>query len=293
MENFNRRDKVRFLGLELIGSALLTYALNVTSTGATGPVLLIVSILCWEASCAHFNLAVTLGVLVNQYPKAKKNLNSFLMIAVAQMCGFLIGIGLTSMSSKYDYSQDELQTKTIQPTVPVVCPNYRSLSNVSGCKAKNIEWSIIACEFIASFIYVFSWIAIRGFDLKGELGKTQALFKPILVYLTYGGCKQLTTSFSNGFFNPNIAIELAIWGRSAYNNEVKDGDVSKTQWNYYNYGNYTWVYVCTPLVAAVCAGLCVRIHAGTLRDIKKQREMHSEGVSDNSLVEEKVQQLIE
>ena len=41
-------------------------------------------------------------------------------------------------------------------------------------------------EFIFTFAFVFTWLIVRNYELKGEFAKIQNLVKPIFVYLAYG-----------------------------------------------------------------------------------------------------------
>ena len=44
---------------------------------------------------------------------------------------------------------------------------------------------MIFMEFVFSFAFVFTWLIVRNYELKGEFSKIQNLVKPIIVYLVY------------------------------------------------------------------------------------------------------------
>ena len=63
-------------------------------------------------------------------------------------------------------------------------------------------------------------------------------------------------------------MNYGIWSRSAFNSLVNDPQTQEkvTIWALNSYGKYIWVYLVSPLVAAVLAGIFVRKHFSFLRE---------------------------
>lgn len=60
-ENSNRGRKFVY---EFIGTALLSYSFNISSSATSA--LFLVSILAWEVADAHFNMAITLADFIQK-----------------------------------------------------------------------------------------------------------------------------------------------------------------------------------------------------------------------------------
>ena len=160
--------------------------------------------------------------------------------------------------------------------MPTICPTYRDPNDNTkrNCTADSIGWEVFLGEFLASFIFLFSWLIIRNYDLKGELQKAQNLMKPIFVMVAYEGAVQLASAFSRGPLNPTLAIDLAIWGKSSYDQLVTDPSGQKvTYWELNKYGHYIWVYSVAPLIAALAAGVLAQGH---LKPLKNNQNKQSE-----------------
>lgn len=262
MEGFDYKDKKKFILYEFLGTALVTFVTNFSAQSVPG-VMFLVSIWAWELSAAHFNCAITLGsAILDNNPMGSK-VKGFLTILFSQFVGALVGILLSFISSKYDYvGKDNL--KNVTPKVPTLCPLYTDPngSGKNGCLAENINWDVFASEFIASFILVLSWLIIRNYSFRGDLEKAQNIIKPVFVYLAYGTCQVLVSLFSRGPTNPTMAIQLGIWGKSAYNDVIVDpvtgGNISI--WAMKGFGRFLWVYTFAPLGAGFLAGLVAKFH---------------------------------
>ena len=88
------RNKAKVLFYEMIGTANLLYAINVSATGGNQPFsvgLTIFGNICifGEVSGGHFNPAVTIGVLIAEGDMG--NIPFALMIIVAQIIGAFLG----------------------------------------------------------------------------------------------------------------------------------------------------------------------------------------------------------
>ena len=78
MENINKRRQGTFYQYEFLGMALLTLSCNFcgfeqgkidfTFESAT-KMYFLVSVWCWDLSCAHFNSAITIGRLTEELVK--------------------------------------------------------------------------------------------------------------------------------------------------------------------------------------------------------------------------------
>lgn len=72
MENTKKKNTIFFYLHEFLGTAFLCLAYNLggkiasgdSTKGGVSPMLFVVSMWSWDLSCAHFNLAVSLGSLV-------------------------------------------------------------------------------------------------------------------------------------------------------------------------------------------------------------------------------------
>jgi hypothetical protein len=70
---------------------------------------------------------------------------------------------------------------------------------------------------------------------------------------------------SNGRLNPTQAMSVWIWMKASYNYQFETSTTSGTppvtvwhiyEWfSYYKYGNFMWLYILAPYLAAIPAGL--------------------------------------
>ena len=74
------KNKKMFFAYEFIGTAFLTWGYNMT--GNSGVMIFILSLMCWEVSCAHFNNAISLGNLFFNHKSFKDNLPPYLVLTV-------------------------------------------------------------------------------------------------------------------------------------------------------------------------------------------------------------------
>ena len=243
MENFKKKDRNFFLFFEFLGTVILTVAFNMgKQQNATGgqimaTTLFVISLVSWEISSAHFNSAVTLGsfIYTGNY---KENLLPFIGILFMQIIGSLTGIFMTWYLSLIDEANDQKETL---PRPPILCPMLTvqqpdSLELQSRCNIDGLHIYIFMYEFFGSFCFIFTWIVLRNFKLKGDYAnhKLQSFIKAMLVALLYLGCVSIGYKFTNftlviekgvyglgGFFgmimNPSIALETLIWSHGQYN----------------------------------------------------------------------------
>ena len=183
MESFNAKGKAPFLLYEFLGTAILTVAYNLSEKTLLPFVLFFVSLMAWELSSAHFNIALTIGSLIVEPAKIVSNIVPFLAIIFVQFCGSLFGILLTYICSKVTYPSEE--TKDIFPKVSVLCPLNEFYSY--DCTMKHLEFHVFAMEAIASFIFVFTWLHIKRLQFTGDLRRVQNVIKPVFVMLMYQG----------------------------------------------------------------------------------------------------------
>ena len=140
------KQKRYFYAYELIGTSILTLAYNLSSLSGGQPVLLVISLWSWEISCAHFNVAVTLGSLLfhsdllsfKNGKETRKNLMQFFLIIVCQFFGSLFGIFLTFAGSKIIWPVEDTDQKSIYPEVPNLCPSV--IDNQKHCDQDHVLW---------------------------------------------------------------------------------------------------------------------------------------------------------
>lgn len=64
---------------------------------------------------------------------------------------------------------------------------------------------------------------------------------------------------SNSPLNPTIALQALFWSMSVYANDNVI-DKSMTDFQYYHFGRYAWIYVVMPCLAAIPAGILAHYH---------------------------------
>lgn len=83
-ESLKDKNKVKFFAYELFGTAMLTWGYNI-SGGQAGNLIFVLSLICWEVSCAHFNNSISLGTLIfnaRSLDDFKKNLTPYAIITL-------------------------------------------------------------------------------------------------------------------------------------------------------------------------------------------------------------------
>lgn len=81
---------------------------------------------------------------------------------------------------------------------------------------------------------------------------------PILIWYTYIGCVSMTSSTTASPLNPTVALQNNIWARIAY--RYVDPVTNEKLYDEYMINRYAWVYIVTPLIAAIPAGILVNFH---------------------------------
>ena len=169
--------------------------------------LLVASILTWEVSSSHFNMAITLAETLFQledYKQFKERLPGIIKLVCAQLLGALFGILITFMISDIDYGAGN--RKTIRPTVPLLCPS----ALFGGCKVANgasrIDGVLYVNEITASLVSILAWIVVRNYKIEGALQNWQGFLKPFVIAMVYSACLSTTLETSNGPANSNLAL---------------------------------------------------------------------------------------
>jgi len=80
MEGFQQKHRVTFLAYEFFGTAFMTVAFNLTLGVGQISQVFVFSLLAWELSCAHFNMAITIGAFLYKFDEIAKNSVSFMLI---------------------------------------------------------------------------------------------------------------------------------------------------------------------------------------------------------------------
>ena len=156
-DTYHDKNKLRFFAYEFFGTAILTFGANM---GAN--FYLVVLLLCWEVSAAHFNMALSLGSMVlsmtdNDWTKHAAN---YAFLAAVQFVGAMAGTFLTFLAiiatktsesyfdkngTKHDYI-----AKTYAPTTPRWCPSQLTQGAAAGtaCAQEGIDWEVFSNLFL-------------------------------------------------------------------------------------------------------------------------------------------------
>ena len=123
-------------------------------------------------------------------------------------------------------------------------------------------------EFIFTFAFVFTWLIVRNYELKGEFAKIQNLVKPIFVYLAYGWAVASQIRSSSGICNPMVAIMVSIWERVSYD-YIVNNTTKETYYSARHLGRYMWIYTLIPLAAGAVAGGISHFHMKSINGSAK------------------------
>ena len=213
-DSWKDKNKLKFFAYEFFGSALIAYFFNITKSLSS--MLYIATLVSWEVSAAHFNNALSIGTLFFNHTDFKENIIPYLILTIVQFLGSLAGLLCTYLTVYYS-SYDQYH-KTIYPTTEQRCPtNYGALPSQTGCKERKANFNIFLLEFVCSFLYIFIWLIIRNYDVKGDLQKWQTLIKPYFIVVAYLMCNGLSENKTGGFLNPTLAIEQTFWEMASFN----------------------------------------------------------------------------
>jgi glycerol uptake facilitator-like aquaporin len=122
-------------------------------------------------------------------------------------------------------------------------------------------------EFFASFFVIFTFLIIRHNKMLTDAERRWMKYLgPILMYYAFLGCNGMIRVSSNGPLNPTIAMNVLLYSFTLYNYKLKDcqdcAEHSDTFWTEQLYGEYAWVYLVAPLLAAPIAAWLARKHIG-------------------------------
>ena len=198
MEGFESKNKQMFLGYEFAGTALATVAFNMGAGYGQVTWIFVFSILAWELSSAHFNMAITIGSFLFNYDQAQSNAKSFIAILVVQTCGTFFGTLLTYMGSMKVYGPNHDSHEYIPMTRPL-CPSremYLNPKELFTCLEKDgLYWPVFATEFMAAFILVFGWLVVRKYEARDTFTWIN-IIKPIFVAAIYVGASTMAATVS-------------------------------------------------------------------------------------------------
>jgi glycerol uptake facilitator-like aquaporin len=93
---------------------------------------------------------------------------------------------MTFIGSQITWPELDTQSKLILPTPPHICPKFNSTIS-PNCKVDSLYWQVFFCEFLASFVFIFSWLIIRNYEIYGDMRKWENFIKPAVVALVYKG----------------------------------------------------------------------------------------------------------
>ena len=150
--------------------------------------LYIATMVSWEVSAAHFNNALSVGTLFFNHTNFKENIVPYLVLTIVQFVGSLFGLFCTYITVYK--TTNSAYSKTTYPVTGIYCPDdYGQPGNEGGgCKLRKTNFNVFFMEFCGSFVYIFIWLIIRNYDVKGELQKWQTLVKPFFIVAAYELC---------------------------------------------------------------------------------------------------------
>lgn len=136
MENFGNKNKIMFFFVELVGTAILTFALNMGSFTIPIPtvgdislaiggiwIIFIVTFWAWELGAAHFNFAITLGSFLFNYDKIGESLIPMVALLLTQFTGSLLGMLMTYVIT-HKFKTNDGNYKLFEPLAPTLCPGF-------------------------------------------------------------------------------------------------------------------------------------------------------------------------
>ena len=207
-----RKQLVSFLWLEFLGTLFITLSYNLAGKNFEGVALtfFLATLWSWQHSCAHFNIALTLGEAIYNFDTIGEHWKGYLYVIATQTVATLFGILVTFFITRVTVVND--WTKTFSPAPPTLCPAMNGFRCTSG----NEQQPVLKFEFICSTMFVFSWLIIRNFESHTTYNGISNIVKPFMVYFVYFTCIAYGATTSYGTLNPTLAFGVLIWDAWAY-----------------------------------------------------------------------------
>lgn len=125
-------------------------------------------------------------------------------------------------------------------------------------------------EFIASFVFISTWLIVKTYEMPGEFTRWQSIIKPAFIGLVYFGCQAITSATSNGPINATLAGQLWMWSAIAYDDNMINNLNVVNKYDFYHYGRYAWVYIVANVLAGVLAAPFAKRHFDKLAGVLNQ-----------------------
>ena len=226
-------------------------------------------------------------------------MTTFGILTLVQFCGGLFGIMLTWMATMANYNtldtfdgKSTYDTKTYHPAAPIQCPRKFAVEPDpkpfydNACSQFGINWNVFFVEFVASFVFIFSWLVIRNYKTDDE-SRWDVFVKPFLIVYVYALCEAFSGTIAGGKMNPTQAFAQWVWMAGAYNDQTQwwqqEGDPPTTvyhvanRYQFYKMGSFMWLYVLAPYLGAIPAGLLAQYH------LKNQSDEERPEVGENEV----------
>ena len=184
-----------------MGTATLLLTINWTSGGNPFAIAITIlaAIVVFGSVCgAHFNPAVTIGVLIKNGNIAK-DLPFAIMIIVSQIIGGFIGILTAYVSlSKYTTNNGTLSFKTEQ--IAVLCPPIAK-TNTNPCDPTDYVFEIFLVEFVCTALFVSLILTIKYHTPSNE-----GVLGAATVATTLFGMINLSGDITGACLNPAVGF---------------------------------------------------------------------------------------
>lgn len=266
MESENKNKRVGVFVYEFLGTAFIMYALMLArGTFSIGPCLmtLIMMLVAWDISGAHFNPAISLGMFVAN-KKWGQDLLPLLIMVVAQMAGAFFGV-LLGYLSLLDGSWAETFDSTTEPFVEAKVPgtwlgviaprtpNGTDLGTLQldGSYEYTRNWQTFWGMFVSSIILVLCFASIKS---KETALSDNKLFGALAIYTIIESIASINTLFGSAGFNPALASGYIFFETTQFN-------YPNTVYTSGQLNHYWWAYALGPMAGGFVGGILFLIHS--------------------------------
>jgi glycerol uptake facilitator-like aquaporin len=185
MKSIGKASSWAKLLYEFTGTAFMVYGFNTRSMPI---VYFIFWIVAYKVSGAHFNPAISLGVLIVEMQA--NNLVGFAFTVLAQVLGAYLGCGISYLTVKYYYNNSYL----LMPTQPLTL--YFS-------EIGDVYWGRpIIQEILQTFVLVLVYLVLR---YDASMAKIDRVLKGICMLFVLSALVVMTRN-SGGSLNPAIGL---------------------------------------------------------------------------------------
>jgi len=254
-------NKLLVCAYEFMGTAMLLLSINWGTLGPDQPIavsgtVFAAILLFGPVSGAHYNGAVSIGVLVHESANLRKNAFFFMMIILSQIAGGFFGCFIAWLGTGSKNNAERTQG------VATLCPPMATGGVL--CNSEGAVGRVFFVETVVTFIFILMILNVKFVHDAG------LVLNSICVSAILYGLILAAAGLSGAAINPVVGFVQSLFQFFVYQGTDPKVEMSLES---------MWIYVVAPATGGLLAGLWQKFHEKQLGDGNGEDERSSKSFS--------------